>query len=374
MDYRQKAITLFDELQTHPLFIAMGQTIEASPWHREANVRVHTQMVVSEYFKATDAISLEWTHNDYLGSVATMFHDVGKPASKVKKYREDRGHYFAFHGHEIVSSRLFETFACENPGMFTAEEIFKICWMIEHHMPWSIEVAEKRKWLALTAKYIGVDVYTRALLADQYGRIADDQEAKDKRSEEWVVVFKDLCHTVGLDEIELDAPKLYVLIGTSGSGKSTLTKQIKSFAPGLVDVFSLDALRHSWYDAREDHEGYRIAYEQSVADKEFESKADRVFTNLVKHGNDIVLDNVNAGVKRRGKYIRQARQHGYKIVAITMPISVNTVLERQHTRPDKFVPDHAVRMQYSSIQQPSLGEFDDIVVSDHNMKPFCPED
>ena len=186
------------------------------------------------------------------------------------------------------------------------------------------------------------------------------------RANEWIEAFKTMCETVEMPVIDTDAPALFVLIGASGSGKSTLTKELVRELRD-VEVFSLDRLRHEWYDPREDHEGYANAYAASVEDKAFESKADAVFSKMVKSGNHIILDNVNASVKRRGKYIRAARQHGYVVVAYTMPISVNTLLERQHSRPDKSVPDYAVRQQYNSISQPSLGEVDVIVVSAHNM-------
>ncbi len=363
---REDFLTFFESQKGKPTFQEMERTVEASPWHREANVLVHTEMVVSEYVRMTDELGRPWTRDDYLGAISCMFHDTGKPAAKIEKYREDRGHYFAFHGHETVSSRLFETFACENPGMFSAEEIYKICWMIEHHMPWEMAAKEKRRQLALTAKYIGVDVFTRALMADQYGRIADDQEAKNARGEAWIVAFKELCETVEMDSVDDDAPKMFVMIGTSGSGKSTLINWINQSYPDL-NVFSLDELRHQFYNNTRDHTGYRDAFDKSVNDKMFNGRADGAFSAMVREHKTMVIDNVNAGAKRRANYIVQGRSHGYKVVAVTMPVSLQTVLDRQNSRTDKSVPDEAVRRQYASIQQPSLGEFDAIVVSTHNL-------
>lgn len=364
---REDFLVFFESQKGTPLFQAMEQTVEASPWHREANVLVHTEMVVGEYVRMTDELGRSWTRDDYLGAVSCMFHDTGKPASKVEKYREDRGHYFAFHGHETVSSRLFETFACEHPGMFSAEEIYKICWMIEYHMPWEMAAKEKRRQLALTAKYIGVDVFTRALMADQHGRIADDQEAKNARAESWVKEFKELCDAVDLDvDVDDDTPRMFVMIGTSGSGKSTLVNWIKQTHP-TANVFSLDELRHQFYNNTRDHAGYRDAFEQSVNDKTFNSRADSAFSAMVRERKTMIIDNVNASAKRRANYVTQGRRNGYKVVAVTMPVSLQTVLDRQNSRTDKSVPDEAVRRQYASIQQPSLGEFDAIVVSTHNV-------
>lgn len=366
---RSEFLEFYAVLQGTDMFKSMEVTVEGSPWHREANVKVHTDMVVSEFVRMTDEARIQWTRDDYLGAVACAFHDTGKPASKVEKYREDRGHYFAFHGHETVSSRLFETYACEHPGMFTAEEIYKICWMIEYHMPWEMAAKEKRHHLAMTARDIGVDVWTRALLSDQYGRIADDQDAKNARAEAWIAEFRELCSVTEPRDVPDDAPEMFVLIGTSGSGKSTLVKEITGWRPD-ANVFSLDELRHQFYNNNRDHDGYRDAFEQSVNDKTFNGRADSAFTAMVRTRKPLIIDNVNASAKRRANYITQGHRNGYKVVAVTMPVSLQTVLDRQGSRTDKSVPDEAVRRQYASIQQPSLGEFDEIVVSGHNLTGF----
>lgn len=369
--HRNRLIALFDLMKrAAPEFKDMEATVEASPWHREANVLVHTEMVVNEYIKLTDAaVALCWSRSDFLGGVACVFHDIGKPAAKVEKYREDRGHYFAFHGHESISSRTFESYACDQlAGEFTSEEIFKVCWMIEHHMPWDVADKTKRANLALTAKHlIGLDVYTRALLADQRGRIADDAETKNKRADSWIEEFKYLAD--GLSDVEIpseDDHIMYVLIGASGSGKSTIVSQALELVP-TMNVFSLDELRHRFYDNARDHDGYRNAFEQSINDPTFNSRADSEFTRMVREKRHLVVDNTNVSVKRRGAYITQARRLGYKVVAVTMPISVDEVVRRQNTRDDKSVPEEAVRRQYASIQQPSLGEFDLIITSPHNL-------
>lgn len=368
--HRDRLLALFDLMKrAAPEFKDMEATVEASPWHREANVLVHTEMVVNEYVRLTDADVAYWSRDDFLGGVACIFHDIGKPAAKVEKYREDRGHYFAFHGHESISSRTFESYACDQlAGEFTASEIFRVCWMIEHHMPWDVTDKTKRSNLALTAKYlIDLDVYTRALLADQRGRIADDAEAKNKRADEWIGEFRRLADSLSDVEIPGDDDHImYVLIGASGSGKSTIVRLTQELMP-TINVFSLDELRHRFYNDTRSHEGYRSAFEQSINDPTFNSRADSEFTRLIREKKHLVVDNTNVSVKRRGAYITQARRNGYKVVAITMPISVEEVVRRQSIRDDKSVPEDAVRRQYASIQQPSLGEFDLITPSSHNL-------
>lgn len=206
IDHRQTFLDQFEALKKFPMFQQMATTVENSPWHRESNVLLHTQMVVDQYIKMTDEkcnhFCEPWTRNDYLGGIAAVFHDTGKPLAEIKKFSPERGEYHAYHGHELLSARLFETYAADRFPMFTGQEIAMVSFIIEHHMPWSIEDTEKRRNLALTANYYGgAELFCRHLLADQYGRLADDQSAKNKRAVEWVSEFLALASMVRMPPI-----------------------------------------------------------------------------------------------------------------------------------------------------------------------------
>ena len=184
-------------LYNSPMWENMAAVTEGSPWHREANVRIHTEMVVKEYILRTPG---EWTTSDMRGAIACAFHDVGKPKAKVTKYNAQRGQYFAFHGHEQVSARLWEDYAVREwstlEQWFEWDDIYKIGWMIEYHVPWALKDHNKRIMLAKTANYVDSNVFTRVLLADQYGRESDDQEAKLTVVRDWVDEFRKLCEEV----------------------------------------------------------------------------------------------------------------------------------------------------------------------------------
>lgn len=373
IDHRSTLLAQFDALKSFPMFEKMARTVEASPWHREANVLVHTEMVVDRYVQMVDYecehFSEPWSRRDYLGGIAAVFHDTGKPDAEIEKWSEARGKYRAYHGHELLSARKFENYAAERFPMFTADEIFYVCWMIEHHMPWNLEDNTKLNNLAMTAKWLGATTFCRELLADQYGRLSDDKEAKDARSKAWVESFMERVNTVELPQND-DAHRqvAYFPIGPSGSGKSTYLKQLRESSSTKVEVFSLDLLRHEWYDAA----NYTKAYEAAVADKGFEARANARFHAIAKQaraeGSDLYIDNTNLSARRRKWYLDIVRKLGFQTTAVMMPIDLKTLLARQKTRGDKQVPDSAVKQQYYAMQSPMLGEFDEIVVSDHNMK------
>jgi predicted kinase len=165
---------------------------------------------------------------------------------------------------------------------------------------------------------------------------------------------------------EHKAPILWMPIAPSGAGKSTVYKQLLEISPA-TRTFSLDALRHEFYHPTD----YKIAYEKAVADKSFEAKANARFHADIKkcqaEGVDLYVDNTNLSARRRRWYIDIARKLGFRVVAVMMPADLDTLLARQKTRGDKQVPEHAVRQQYYALQTPTIGEFDEIVVSDHNL-------
>lgn len=184
-------------LEVSPLWNVMSRVKEGSPWHREESVFVHTDMVVSEYAARSPLV---WSIDDMRGAFACAFHDTGKPDAKIVKYSEARGQYFSFHGHEQKSARHWENYAVENwaelSRWFEIEDIYKIGWMIEYHVPWTLKDQYKRAMLAKTANYVGLETFIRVLTADQWGRISDNHDVNKQEVLDWIVGFRKLCEEV----------------------------------------------------------------------------------------------------------------------------------------------------------------------------------
>ena len=370
--------TLFDKVSTifkgTDHWQKMIETVEDSPWHREANVAVHTEMVVAEYVARSPK---EWTRADFAGAVACLFHDVGKPASMVMKFKEERGHYKAFHGHEKVSARIFmdmvmstsalrEIFDSVGQDMF-----FIIGWMIEYHLPWDIKDARKRDMLFFTVfqHLKNPEVFLRVVLSDTYGRISDDAETKRAKSTAWAEQFMHefeskrdyMSHTFDTDALSKQKTA-FVLIGASGSGKSTFKKQMLSQFRGdteKVKTYSLDDLRHEFYGA-----DYDLAFRKSCADNHFKPKARERFMDMIRDKTTevLIVDNVHCTKKSRIMYIDELKKRGWYVNAVVFSTSLATVINRQKTRKDKEVPFDAVKRQYDSVELPSIGEVDRIFV------------
>ena len=376
--------------QASELYRAMCETIEDSPYHRERNVGVHTDMVVSSYLQRVPTIG-EWGPAELRGAFACAFHDVGKPSSEEEKWSEERGHYRRYGGHESVSARMWEDHVCSNWAFFDAVfgmkafDVYAVAWMIEHHLPYSTKKADKLDHLYQTAQMVGDGgpVFMDVLLADTFGRISDDAEAKRNATIDYASAFELERFKRPLPEARASwqsFEKVVVLpIGASGVGKSTWYDDFTagwegahggSFAgrknawdPHPVK-FSWDDLRLEWYDS----EDYSRAYELQVADKDFDKKAQARFVEDLARSPVVVVDNTNLSRKRRAFFVNTARQKGYKVVGVTFPIALDVLKERQASRTDKTIPMGAVVSHYNATQMPFYGEFDDVVVCGQNLR------
>ena len=184
----------FKKFRQDPLWIAMVNTREDSPWHREANVGVHTEMLLSWY--AENLAANRSQEQQMLTMVACLFHDVGKPPAQIEKFSEERGHYRAYHGHEQLSARIWVDYALRNMhDVFTVlrfgpKEVSNVALMLEHHVPFGLKDKRKRKELkdAFMSRMgeAGHRAWLDLLLSDQHGRISDGQAEKLAAVDVWM--------------------------------------------------------------------------------------------------------------------------------------------------------------------------------------------
>ncbi len=349
-----------NEFKTDPLYKTMEGTVEASPWHRERNVAIHTDMVVSEYISWAEK---GWSNETLIGAVACAFHDTGKPAARVVKYKPERGEYNSFGGHEIISARLWEDYAIRNIerifelfGYRDLRLVYQVGFVIEHHMPYE-QPSDKVQNMATTAVQLFTEsVFQNHLTADTHGRVADDHEDKIAKVDAWIVEFEKKLHVpVFLDASLRESKSLIMPVGPSGCGKSSLYKKLSKVHK--LHHYSWDVLRLEWYDS-----DYKKAYQMSVDDPHFNARYMKEFKTQILTGQNIFIDNTNLSRKRRRPFIDDARKHGYNVLGYVFPIELETLYKRQKTRGDKDVPQDAVKQHYMSLQCPLYGEFDHVEV------------
>jgi hypothetical protein len=193
-----KAIAEFDAFfatfRESDLWKAMVNTRENSPWHREANVGVHTQMLI-KFYKENFAQHRSETQQ-ITTLVACLFHDVGKPPAQVTKHSAERGEYRMYAGHEQLSARIWVDYAMTHEAQVSEglrmdlSDVANIALMLEHHVPFGLKDPRKRKALkdAFMSRMgeAGHRAWLDLLMSDQNGRISDGQAEKLAAVDVWM--------------------------------------------------------------------------------------------------------------------------------------------------------------------------------------------
>ena len=366
--------------KTSPLWQAMAKTKEDSPWHREESVAIHTEMVCAEFNKIAELMTMS-DQTYVITYLSLLFHDTGKPPCKVVKFKPERGHYNAFHGHELYSARLWEDYYVSNYKLFkdwlSIEEAYKVMWMIENHLPYDYMGNDKKMDYLRTAMAGNLGDNWQGfgwhLLGDTYGRISDDAAEKRAKTE----TFVEMMNSANVNPprmIEEGAPILTLMVGASGSGKSTATKGMfaahkhYSFDDIRIDL-AKKKVPEIMAKAKSPADEYHKAWTYCDGHRsEFGHMADVEFIKHLKNYDSVLVDNTNTSRKARTKFITEAKKRGYRVEAVMFPVSKDMILSRQNTRQDKIVPDDAVIRQYMGISIPWVGvEVDTIRIVDSNL-------
>ncbi len=371
------ALSYINHFKQTPRWHSMVQTVEASPWHREANVAVHTEMVIEQYLlhfapRRTEA-------QNKIALIALLFHDTGKPAAEeVVEKKDGSGVYRRYAGHEQDSAVSFTECWLQDPFLrefVSLEEARRIRWIIEHHLPYGLKDSKKRSDLRTAVEWVlqeDVQTFYDCLRSDCWGRISDDHDTKKQNVEDWIDGFRTTPLTVNRTNTQMG--KCYVLIGPSGSGKSTWTKQHIRACDKVVsrDTYYLEYFHSKvniGFATPDDKKLYADAWHLCCIDdkagfEEFlRKKVADVFHDLkITHGS-VFIDNTNGSKKARAFYIQHARNIGMKVVAVEFWNTFDTLVARQRTRPEKSVPESSVRQQYYAQTCAWLGsEVDEVIV------------
>lgn len=377
--------TLFKgRVEQSPEWRLMVDTVEDSPWHREANVAVHTDMTIERYMAKFFAGRTE--RQRMLTLVALLFHDFGKPEAEETLEKKDQPGvlYRRYAGHEPISGNVFLSFMCDQHELramffeqgYTWQDIRTIKVMIEHHLPYGLKNEQKRQRLKqMVEATLGGDetCFYDMLRSDAAGRISDDHETKLANVEEWIEGFQAV--TWKRRVVADDAPTLILMVGISGAGKSTLIK-----AMGVEHlVFSEDALRDVYAHAYMPYEDYVEMEIMTPAEKyqwqwnfchlskigrpdgitpsrpTFDQFSAKEFAKALETRRRIYLDRMNHGRKARGKFIEAAKAKGYAVRSIELFVSEAQAKARQKTRGDKQLPDHRVHQIAMQLETPWLG-------------------
>lgn len=352
-----------------PYWAQMKGMCENSPWHREENVAVHTEMVMDAYVDRNQMNSKE----DMMAMIALLFHDTGKPWARAlpenKCYSKERGTYYRSKGHEKKSARIFEDFFCTYyktlfaPAGLDREDVTPITAMIEYHLPFDYRSGSGsiRQGLFETMSSYGlVNTYCEVLISDALGRDSDDKDEKIKNTKAWIEEFKKT--QVVPEPLNKENGEMIILCGPSGCGKSSFVK--KHFKDGDYH-YSWDIIREEVTEAegllsndQTSIDRRNMAYEYTFKEgkAKFESAYQRELSRIVRvasgSGANVFIDNTNLSRKRRKLMTTAAKRAGLNVRFVVFPISEKSLLGRIEGRTDHKIPHAAVQQQYDSLSIP----------------------
>ena len=153
-----------------------------------------------------------------------------------------------------------------------------------------------------------------------------------------------------------------VMVGLPGLGKSTLIdgmwKDTDTF------IYSTDDLLEA--AAKELGSTYNEVFETLI--KSVTEAANASLDVAVKKRQDIIWDQTNLGVGKRGKIIRRMRQAGYQVRCVCIvPPEAGHISDlkdwkyRLANRPGKTIPDEVLSNMYKSFVMPSKEEGFDMI-------------
>lgn len=368
---------ILKKVQATDEWAVMNKTVENSPYHREANVAVHTMMTLGMYEEHFASKRTE--RQRMLTRVALLFHDFGKPDAEETLTNDDGSTRRRYAGHELISANSFVDFVQSHEdirqALYDADindyDIRAIRFMIEHHLPYSLKKQNKVESLKFNlAELLGDDLvcFYDMLESDCRGRISDDHPTKIAAVEDWIASFKQV--PIGKrTELDPSKPSMIITMGTSGSGKSTWSKEMAEVKGHTI--FSLDLERvkfaeklastkeQGWLRELEevDPRGfYDVVYNLATGPNKaaFKQFANANYLKLLDEGKNVIVDNMNVSKKGRAFFINEARQRGYNIASAEFSVPLQTVIDRQATREGKSVPIFAVKQAYFAQQLPFL--------------------
>lgn len=375
MDMKEKFTRWFSDFidSDHEYVVAMEETTEDSPYHREDNVRTHTNMVVMEYVAQ---VGEAWTKNDLLGAIAAAFHDVGKPHTEREEYSKKYGKVIRrYNNHEEYSAAMWIDFWFKNEMgikniVGAMEDAYNVAVMIAYHLPYSLGNDKLTMLRTHLYHYQLEDVFGKLLLADSRGRIYDEDVTP--RNVSWNNdngFFGKKGKTYNLsDEIDV-----HLMVGAPGSGKSTYCG--KYYGEDDV-IYSFDEVRElSFPEFDTYHEKFNAFCEYDFAnDKTLHQKfgvpekisSQQVFLDyLMKFSKDsvdtgvFVIDNTNTNRKSRRKAKNTVNANGVK--AIYFIGTFDDILRNNESRSSyKSIPYDVLKRMYFMAVPPILGEFDSI--------------
>ena len=205
------------------------------------------------------------------------------------------------------------------------------------------------------AKYTGFSLRSFRTRANE----AITQEAKEKLLKKYeVAVLGAVAHIRGISVEQIEAiqerpPRVVFMVGLQCSGKSTY---IKTHLQGYTVISFDDLITKMWGD------NYNEAYQQYLASSAETKKIIKLqnrlkFTQALLNRDDIVLDFTNLSKSFIEEFYNLIPM-GYKKEIVVIDVDVETILERNKSRKNKFIPVEVLEKSKELFEKKEFESFE----------------
>lgn len=209
------------------------------PYHAEGNVWSHTMMVMTHIQTKFDVyIDVVEQSDDYDNSIldlenkkkilliSALLHDIGKPNSRIGKYKEERGTYYSFQGHEGLSTYMATDVlkTLKEPFELSDKDIKLILGIISLHGVSVESNAVELKWFREEFREADINGSVR---------LVEEENTKDYDKRKYIKNNK-----------PEEGKELILMCGIPASGKSTY---IKENFDGFYFILSRDKELEHYY-------------------------------------------------------------------------------------------------------------------------------
>jgi len=156
-------------------------------------------------------------------------------------------------------------------------------------------------------------------------------------------------------------PTIYILIGPPASGKSTWREAYRAKIAEPTVVLSTDDLIED-YAAKNG-----INYTEAFGLIDFSELEKKMFSNMrdaFSNSHNVIVDRTNMSMKSRRRFLSNVPKN-YNKIAVVFDIEPSLLFQRLNKRAEetgKNIPEKNVLTMIQNYQEPTLEEFDSIII------------
>lgn len=361
-------------VESIPEFAKLKECQQNPKWHSEGTAWDHTVKCVeaAQELLATEYQNLGETEKKTL-LLSVLFHDIGK--GETTEFVKENWHAY---GHEMASERIARRLLWDED--FAMREA--ICSMARWHME-VLRVADAKDFVTKILKMACMPFFNweAAIFVKRCDSLGSEPEdpSQGKIDEARLKFLENACLSFGCYKYSKligsriryrlfgksidwsnpyspsDKPFIAVLIGLPGAGKDTLIKNYKAD----VEVLCRDDIRAEL--------GFCNEGDKIIGTGDQENEVSRVFfnrfTEYVKAGKNIVLNNINLKKKYREDYHRKLNAimgkdtHRWVYIYVEAPTLADNI-ERRKGQIDENVFNYII----DKFDWPTPDEYDDFFI------------